>query len=264
MKIAVISLERAVERRRRVSAGLRALGLDFELRQALDGRNLPAQYEALIDYSGSRRDGRPIRMGSIANWLSQRLLFQEMVEDGPEIMAVLEDDVTFSPDFPAVLDALERTAEPFGIVFLNHGPKRPFVPHAQIDTGHWLGWVRWSHYGSMGYVITRHAARRFLEKNPLVRTGVDRALARYWHHGLATYCLRPAVVRHLQVSEGNESLVGQAPIIEPSEPLWRVRRSWFQIKEGIRKRAALVRLGIRAHGPVRGTIHVIRPRGELG
>ena len=261
MKIVVISLARADERRRRVTAGLRSLGLDFELREALDGRDLPPEYEALIDYSGSRRDGRPIRMGSIANWLTQRQVFLEMVEDGPEMVTVLEDDATFSPQFPAVLDALETTGEPFGIVFLNHGPDRPFVPHAQIATGHRLGWVRWSHYGSMGYVITRQAARRFLEKYPLVRTGVDRALACYWHHGLTTYCLRPAVVHHPRESEGNASLVGQAPIIECSDPLWRVRRSWFQIKEGTRKRVALVRLGIRSRGPVKGTIHVIRPRG---
>ena len=126
---------------------LQALGLDFELRRAVDGRNIPPEYENLIDRAGSRRDGRPIRMGSIANWLSQRQAFQGMVENGPEIMAVLEDDVEFSPEFPAVLEALEKVDEPFGIVFLHHGPKRPFVPHAQIDTGHLLGWVRWSHFG---------------------------------------------------------------------------------------------------------------------
>ena len=264
MKIVVISLERAVERRRHVVAGLRSLGLEFELRQAIDGRNIPAEYETLIDYSGSRRDGRPIRMGSIANWLSQRQVFQEMVENGPEIMAVLEDDVAFSPDFPAVLDVLENTDEPFGIVFLHHGPQRPFVPHTRLDAEHWLGWVRWSHYGSQGYVITRQAARRFLEANPLVRTGIDRALARYWHHGLATYCLRPAVVHHLSESEGNVSLISEAPIIESSGPLWRVRQNWFYTKEGIRKRLALIKLAMRSHGPARGVVQVLRPRDDPG
>ena len=259
MKIVVINLERSVERREQVVSGLQALGLDFELRRAVDGRNIPPEYENLIDRAGSRRDGRPIRMGSIANWLSQRQAFQGMVENGPEIMAVLEDDVEFSPEFPAVLEALENVDEPFGIVFLHHGPKRPFVPHAQIDTGHLLGWVRWSHFGSQGYVITRQAARRFLEKNPLVRTGVDRALARYWHHGLATYCLRPAVVHQRQEFAGDASLIRQAPITEWSDPLWRMRRSWLYVKEGIRKRTAFVTLVIEDRGLLKGVVQVVRP-----
>ena len=207
MKMVVISLERAVERRRRIVSDLNALGLDFELRDAVDGRNIPADCEALIDRAGSRRDGRPIRMGSIANWLSQRQALLDMVENGPEIMAVLEDDVEFAPEFPAVLDALDNCSEPFGIVFLHHGPRRPFVPHARLETGHRLGWVRWSHFGSQGYVITRGAARRFLGKTPMVRTGIDRALARYWHHGLTTYCLRPAVVHQREEFAGSASLI---------------------------------------------------------
>ena len=261
MKIVVISLERAVERRRQIVSNLRALGLDFELREAVDGRNIPPEYEALIDRAGSRRDGRPIRMGSIANWLSQRQAFLDMVEDGPEIMAVLEDDVDFSPEFPAVLDALENTNERFGIVFLHHGPKRPFVPHMELDTGHRLGWIRWSHFGSQGYVITRNAARRFLEMNPLVRTGIDRALARYWHHGLTIYCLRPAVVHQREEFTGKGSIIlHQMPITEWSDPLSRARRSWFYINEGVRKRVAFARLACRTQGPLKGIMQIVRPR----
>ena len=259
VKIVVISLERAAERRRRIVSDLRALGLDFELRDAVDGRNVPPDCEALIDRAGSRRDGRPIRMGSIANWLSQRQAFLDMVENGPEIMAVLEDDVEFAPEFPSVLDALEHAGEPFGIVFLHHGPRRPFVPHARLETGHRLGWVRWSHFGSQGYVITRDAARRFLEKNPLVRTGIDRALARYWHHGLTTYSLRPAVVRQREEFKGSASLIRQAPITEWPDPLQGARRGWFYAKEGVRKRIAFAGIVCRAQGPLRGSLRVAWP-----
>ena len=264
MKIVVISLERAVERRQGVIAGLRALGLDFQLRNAVDGRNIPPECEALIDRAGSRRDGRPIRMGSIANWLTQRQVFLDMVENGPEILAVFEDDAEFSPELPVVLDALETTDEPFDIVFLHRGPRRPFVPHVQLETGHRLGWVRWSHYGSQGYFITRTAARRFLEKNPLVRTGIDRALARFWHHGLTTYCLRPAVVSHRRKEEGNASLIGELPIVEWSDALWRVRRNWFYAKEGVHKRIAFTAHVCRARGLVKGSLHVVWPRGDRG
>ena len=261
MKIVVISLARAVERRRQAVANLKALGLDFELRDAVDGHDIPPEFEPLIDRQGSRRDGRPMRMGSIANWLTQRQVLRDLVENGPEMMTVLEDDADLAPEFPAVLDALERTDTPFGIVFLHRGPRRrPFVPHVALETGHRLGWVRWSHFGSQGYTITRQAARGFLEANPLVRTGIDRALARYWHHGQATHCIRPAVVAHRQEGGGAPSLIRQAPVVEWSDPFRKVRRGWYYGKEGIRKRLAFASLVMRAHGPVRGFVQVIRPR----
>ena len=225
----------------------------------MDGHDFPPEYEPLIDRSAYRRAGRPIRMGSIANWLSQRQVFLDMVENGPDIMTVLEDDVTFSPEFPAVLKALEDTAEPFGIVFLHHGPRRPFIPHAELPTGHRLGWTRWSHFGSQGYAITRAAARRFLEANPLIRDGIDRSLARYWHHGLTTYSLSPAVVHHRTRSEGLPSLIAEAPIQDWADPIRRARRSWFLIGEGLRKRAALTGLVMRSRGPVKGMLWLVRP-----
>ena len=231
----------------------------FELRDAVDGRDIPPAYEPLIDRTAYRRAGRPIRMGSIANWISQREAMLEMVENGPEIMTVLEDDAALSPELSAVLRALEETTQPFGIVFLNHGPGRPFIPHAELPTGHRLGWTRWSHFGSQGYAITRRAARRFLQANPLIRDGIDRSLARYWHHGLKTYSLDPAVVHHRSRTEGLPSLILQEPAEDSADPLRRARRSWFLIGEGLRKRAALTGLVIRSKGPFRGLLEVVRP-----
>ncbi len=233
--------------------------MEFELRDAVDGHDFPAEYEPLIDRSAYRQAGRPIRMGSIANWISQRQAFLDLVENGPEIMTVLEDDATFSPEFPAVLKTLEHTTEPFGIVFLHLGPRRPFIPHAELPTGHRLGWTRWSHFGSQGYVITRAAARRFLEANPLIHDGIDRSLARYWHHGLTTYSLRPAVVHHRTRSEGLPSLIAEAPIQDWADPFRRARRSWFHIKEGLRKRTELTRLVMRSKGPLKGMRAIVRP-----
>ncbi len=52
MKVVVISLEKVVERRERVAAGLRELGLEFELRNAVDGQNVPPEispWQAMIE-----------------------------------------------------------------------------------------------------------------------------------------------------------------------------------------------------------------------
>lgn len=233
--------------------------MEFELHTAVDGKKIPDEYESLIDREGSRRDGRPIRMGSIANWISQRQVMQEMVENGPEVMTILEDDAVPLPNFPTILHDLESMTDRFDIAFLHFGPERPFVPGIDLSSGHQLGWLRWSHFGTQGYVITRRAAGIFLQKMPLVRTGIDRALASYWKHGLRTCCVRPAVVLHPTETGHYVSLVWQAPIINWTDPLWRLRRGWFYTKEGLRKRCAFTGLMVRNHG-LPGLLHVVRPR----
>ena len=186
-----------------------------------------------------------------------------MIENGPETMAVLEDDIELSPELPAVLDALEQASGSFDIVFLNRGRAvRRFIPHLRLDTGHRLGWLRWSHFGTQGYVITRPAARRFLETFPRVRMNIDRSLAAYWRTGLATYCIRPPVLRHLLAEDGNDSMILATRSVGPAGALFRLRRRWFFLREGVAKRAALGRLAVKAHGPVRGLGALLGPGGR--
>ena len=108
-------------------------------------------------------------------------------------------------------------------------------------------------------MITRPAARRFLEAFPRVRLDIDRALAAYWRTGLATYCVRPPVVRHLLAADGNDSTIAAMPAEAPADPLFRLRRRWFFLREGMAKRAALTRLVVDALGPVRGLRALLGP-----
>ena len=264
MKIVVINLDRAAERRRRVAAALDELGLVFRLFRAVDGRRLTPEQEALIDYDALARQGWPMRTGALGNWISHRAILADMVENGPETMAILEDDIELSPEFPAVLDSLERASGSFDIVFLNRGRAvRRFIPHLRLDTGHRLGWLRWSHFGTQGYAITRPAARRFLETFPRARMNIDRSLAAYWRTGLDTYCIRPAVLRHLLAEDGNDSTIDATRTVGPTDPLFRLRRRRFLLGEGAAKRAALTRLVVGAHGPLGGLRALLGPRERM-
>ena len=263
MKIVVINLDHAAERRRRVSAALDELGLAFQLFSAVDGRRLTPEQERLIDYDALARQGWPMRAGALGNWISHRTILADMIDNGPETLAVLEDDIELSPELPAVLDALGRASGSFDIVFLNRGRAvRRFIPHLRLDTGHRLGWLRWSHFGTQGYVITRPAARRFLETFPRVRMNIDRSLAAYWRTGLDTYCIRPPVLRHLLAEDGNDSMIQATRAVGPSDPLFRLRRRWFFLCEGVAKRAALVSLTMKALGPVSGLRTLLGPQDE--
>lgn len=197
MKLFVINLERAVERRRRMEEQFASLGLEATFHRAVDARELTPEHYAQVDRETRQRLGLwPQADGSIANWMSQRQVMREIVEKGPETAVIFEDDAGLSPDLPEVLDALERRPFAFDVVKLNRRSNRIFIPCERLDTGHRVGRVRYHDYGSEGYVITRDAARHFLENTPMMMWEIDQALSRFWENGLNVFYVDPPVVSH--------------------------------------------------------------------
>ncbi len=198
MRIVLINLKRASERRARMAREFGALGLDYEIKQAVDGRNLSAEHLAQVDRDARRQLGLyPQANGSIANWLTQREAMKDLVANGPEMMAIFEDDARLAPELPEVLAALEQKRFAFDVVVLQRRhPKRRFIPVAPLTSRHTAGRVRYSDSGSEGYVITRAAAQHFLETTPRMVLAIDQALSRVWHSGLNVFYVDPPVVHH--------------------------------------------------------------------
>ena len=197
MKAFVINLERAVERRRRMEQQFAALGLEAAFHPAADIRDFTQETYTKVDRETRRQLGLwPQADAEIACWMSHHQIMQQIVENGPETVAILEDDAGLSAELPAVLDALERRPFAFDVVKLNRRSPRTFIPCERLETGHQVGRVRYHDYGSEGYVITREAARHFLENTPLMMREIDQALSRFWENGLNVFYVDPPVVSH--------------------------------------------------------------------
>ena len=197
MRIVLISLERATERRRRMAEEFARVGLDYEIWPAKDARTLTDEDRAFVDRAARERLGLyPIPDGSLACTLSERAAMHDLVRNGPESMAVFEDDARFEAGLPSVLKALERQTHGFDIVKLQRrNLRRPFIPTMALPTGHRLGRIRFSDFGSEGYVITREAARLLLERIPRMVRDMDHELSYFWENGLNVLYLDPPVVR---------------------------------------------------------------------
>ena len=198
MRVVLINLERAKARRKRMAAEFARTGIEYQVWPAVDARTLTDEDRTLVDHAARRRLGLyPIPDGSLANTLSQRAAMRDLVERGPEMMAVFEDDSVFDPALPGVLSELEERGDLFDVVVLQRrNPRRRFTACASLPSGHVLGRVRFSDYGSNGYVITRAAARRFLERTPRMVREIDQALSRFWDNGLDVLYVHPPVVSH--------------------------------------------------------------------
>ncbi|MYJ94179.1 MAG: glycosyltransferase family 25 protein [Proteobacteria bacterium] len=208
MKLFVVNVELATERRRRLERQFESLGLKATFFRALDARKLSEEDYARVDRESRRRLGLwPQADGSIANWISQRRIMREIVDGDTEIAAIFEDDAGLSPELPVVLEALESRPFSFDVVKLNRRSlSRTFIPVELLPTGHRVGRVRYHDYGNEGYVITRDAAQHFLKNTPKMMWEIDQALPRFWENGLNVYYLDPPVVFH---DERNDSQIEQ-------------------------------------------------------
>ena len=196
MRIVLINLKRAVERRERMKAEFDALGLHYEIKDAKDGWKLSDAELACVDWDARKKLGlHPPARGSIANWLTQREAMRDLVENGPRMMAVFEDDARLAPDTLEVLAALEHRPDPFDLVSLFRGNlKGRFIATEALTNRYTLGRVKFCTTGSVGYVITRDAARHFLETTPRMVYAIDGALLRFWDNGLNVYFVDPPVI----------------------------------------------------------------------
>lgn len=257
MRIVLINLERAAERRARMALEFGALGLEYEVKQAIDGRNLSAEHLSQVDREARHELGLyPQANGSIANWLTQREAMKDLVANGPEMMAIFEDDARLTPELPEVLAALERQRFAFDVVVLQRRhPRRPFIAQVPLTDRHKAGRVRYSDSGSEGYVITRVAARYFLETTPKMVLAIDQALSRFWDSGLNVFYVDPPVVYHggvedSQIEESrNASRRNRADRDTLASIIWR--RAIAGTRRAVKKRVAFRKL---LHGEI-GVTH---------
>ena len=196
MRILLISLERATDRRRRMAVEFARVGLEYEIWPAKDARTLTDEDRDFVDRAQRDRLGlHPIPDGSLANTLSQRSAMLDLVRNGPEMMAVFEDDARFDTNLPAVLRELEQHSAMFDIAKLQRrNLRRPFIPTITLPTGHRLGRIRFSDFGSEGYVITRDAAQLLLTRTPRMVREIDHVLSRFWESGLTVLYIDPPIV----------------------------------------------------------------------
>ena len=257
MRIVLISLERAVERREKMAREFARVGLEYTIKDAKDGRHLTQEDLDQVDWEGRRQLGlRPQDNASIGCWLSHREVMHDLIENGPEMMAVFEDDARLTPAGPEVLEALEAQPFDFDIVSLYRGhAKRPIVAGIPLTRKHAIGRARFSDDGAVAYVISRAAAGHFLDTTPRMLLALDQAMQRYWLSGLNTYYIDPMVVHHGgdhdSYIEADRQLAREIRRARDNVALTVLRRLRAGIPRAIRKRVAFRKL-------LRGEIGVTR------
>ena len=106
----------------------------------------------------------PLTDNEIACYISHlRAMRHLLANPADRMLAVLEDDVSISPDLPAVLQAIEACGKSFDFIDLHRNFKHNEIfarCHALLP-GYALGRVGYTHMRNLGYVVSKHGAESF-------------------------------------------------------------------------------------------------------
>lgn len=187
LSIFVINMERAVERREKILAHLRGLGLEAEILPAVEGARVPPEDLP----PGTHPDLSP---GEIGCYLSHVRFWEIVVQRGLPHALVLEDDVLCSPRLQEVVDEALASGVPFDALRLS--ALRPIRGEtlATLSGGERIVLPTKNPSGTQAYLVTLEGARRMLARLAVLNCPIDDTLDLYWRHGLRIPVLSPTLV----------------------------------------------------------------------
>ncbi len=199
MKIFVLNLEQAIDRRNLIIDEFSKFGMEFEFSKAKFRDELTEDDFQIYGAHKARflNTENPFFNGHFACWISHFEIWRIAINSGFDIIAVFEDDAILGPEIKNTIASLEQLQDKFDIVFLNNRhPNRHFQSIMEVSDKVQLGLIRYATVGGEGYVITKKAMSRLLNDFQVFNMAVDQLLQATWMHKLVTYYVKPTLVFH--------------------------------------------------------------------
>lgn len=161
MKIYIINLESAHDRRESMVSQAKRFGLSFELIPAVDGRRIPVNLLSILkkEYSYA------VTPGEIGCSLSHLTIYKALAFSDDDCALVLEDDVFIPEDISQFLNEMERKISKNSpcIYLLSKVNQYNSKTISEISNGHSIHDVYNAAF-SHAYIINKPAARVLLDK----------------------------------------------------------------------------------------------------
>lgn len=167
IKTYLINLDGAGARRARMMDRLAAQDLKADRIAAVDGRTLCHPHPDFSDLSYRFLHGRRWSPAELGCYLSHLEAAQRLLDSGAEHALILEDDVTFAPDFRAHLAAALERSDLWDILRLSTVNSGRAIPVAHLAGGARLGIALSREKGAGAYVINRRAAEWLVRQRPM-------------------------------------------------------------------------------------------------
>lgn len=230
MKIKVISLEGAEERRRNIKKQFGRLDTPFDFFDAVTPERSATHIHGYDEHEFMTNCGRAATDAEIACYASHLALWRQCAEEN-ESFLILEDDAHLHELFETGLLVTASVIRRLGFV-------RVSLPRLKTSTAiDRLGdfdihYCRRSPLLALGYALSPAVARLFSARGSLVEEPVDKFLQRFWRHGQPVYAVTPPIVRLSNLA--HESDIGERHRPRPGVRLW-LRRLVRKTQNSIRR-----------------------------
>lgn len=216
LAIYVIGLPWAIQRRRRIAKQLDAIGVNYQMVDAVDG-NFISSYERLRNkmHLVSKFKSRLLTAGEQGATLSHHKVYEMMLQNNDEYALILEDDATINEDIKALLNNINKLPMQWNICYLGYfydtlGEPLFKSTHYPIDLwgskkiscisagkkNYKMGKLIVRPRGAFGYLVTQKAARLLLQEHAQRGAALiaDRAISNATIAGLVG--IAPALISH--------------------------------------------------------------------
>lgn len=191
LNVYLINLERATERLHRMEAKLSAAGLPFERVPAVEGSALRFPHPGFDAWSYRHLHGRRVIPAEVGCYLSHVECARRLLASEASHALILEDDVSFAPDFVAVLRAAMLEGASWDILRLSTVNKGPKFGYRKLPGGRRLAKALTREKGAGAYVINRAAAEWITGKLMPMRLAYDIAFDLEYLGGLRAAFIDP-------------------------------------------------------------------------
>ncbi len=246
MKIYVINLLRALDRRAKMEVQAEQFGVRLDFIEATDGRQLTEQQRSCADLGARRYVSKyPLTDNEIGCWLSHRKAMQHLLDSGDDMAVILEDDAKLLPGFVEVLAAIEAHGPTFDVIDLHRLFKKGeiFRPCGALIGDFAIGRIGLMHMHATSYVMSRAGAKKFLKNSERFAHAVDKDMHRYWANGLNIYGLNQRVVladdggvSFIEETRKQDTPAQRVALVGANSPYWWLQRKLNQLGDSLWKR----------------------------
>lgn len=204
MHIEMINLSRAIERRALMEDTLEKAGVTAQFHPAFDMKERPR--EELEEHCRTSGPWGVLHEVNMACTISHAQVWERFLASDADLCLAMEDDIFISPDLGAWLSDLSWWPDDADIVKLErwrgHKLRVLLEKKTRSHRGRTIKRILSRHVGAAGYILTRDAARQFLELRPFKLT-VDNLLFNFnaspTARRMKVYQIDPALIE-----QGNE------------------------------------------------------------
>ena len=189
----LINLDRSPERLQTMDARLKRLGIDYRRITAVDGQTVEFTSRECNARKYCLAHGRlrvePTEIACYASHVKALASFSRFPSASHAL--ILEDDITFAPDFPDMLQCLLAASDFWDVVKLTgvHGGGKWKALH--LSPGYFLVANFFHQAGAAAYLVNHRAATAYMEKMLPMFVPYDHEFTKYWKYGLRGFSVSP-------------------------------------------------------------------------